>query len=271
MPVKDRCSCALLDRGENDLIIDLQKPGLWKRIAAGILDAILLCVLSVGGVYLISSLLNYDGYNDTLQTAYDRYESQYGVTFNIDQQTYAAMTEQQRQNYDAAYEALSADEAAMRAYNMLLNLSLVMTTGGILIAILLLEFVVPLLFGNGQTLGKKAFSLGLIRTDGVKINTMQLFVRALLGKFTIEIMIPVYLILMMVWGIMDMTGTVILCILGLAQIIIYAVTRTNAQIHDLLAGTAVADISSQRIFASSEELIEYTKRIHAERAAKRDY
>lgn len=258
-------------KGETSLSIDLQKPGLWKRIAAGLLDLIMLCVLAVGGAYLISALLDYDGCNDTLQAAYDQYESQYGVTFDIDQQTYEAMTGEQRQNYDAAYEALIADEAAMSAYNMLLNLSLVMTTGGILIAVLILEFVVPLLFGNGQTLGKKAFSLGLIRTDGVKVNAMQLFVRALLGKFTIETMIPVYLILMMFWGIMDMTGTVILCGLGLAQIILYAATRTNAQIHDLLAGTAVVDISSQKIFASSQELIEYTKRIHADRAARQDY
>lgn len=251
--------------------IDLQKPGLWKRIAAGILDLILLCMLAVGGVYLIAALLDYDGYNETLQAAYDQYESRYGITFDIDQQTYEAMTEQQRQNYDAAYAELIADEAAVGAYNMLLSLSLIMTTGGILLAVLILEFMVPLLFGNGQTLGKKAFSLGLIRNDGVKVNTMQLFVRALLGKFTVEIMIPVYLVLMMFWGIMDMTGTVILCILGLAQIIIYAVTRTNAQIHDLLAGTAVVDIASQKIFASSQELIEYTKRLHAERAAKQDY
>lgn len=251
--------------------IDLQKPGLWKRIAAGVLDLILLCMLAVGGVYLIATLLNYDSYNETLQAAYDQYENRYGITFDIEQQTYETMSEQQRQNYDAAYAELIADEAAVGAYNMLLNLSLIMTTGGIMLAVLILEFAVPLLFGNGQTLGKKAFNLGLIRNDGVKVNTMQLFVRALLGKFTIETMIPVYLVLMMFWGIMDMTGTVVLCMLGLAQIIIYAVTRTNAQIHDLLAGTAVVDIASQKIFASSQELIEYTKRLHAERAAKQDY
>ena len=135
----------------------------------------------------------------------------------------------------------------------------------------ILMFAVPLLLGNGQTVGKKVFSLGLIRKDGVRLNTMQLFARTLLGKFTIETMIPVYLVLMMFWGIMDMTGTAVICALALAQLLCYGLTRTNGLIHDLLAGTAVVDISSQQIFGSEEELIEYKKRIHAEQAEKQDY
>ena len=251
--------------------IDLQKAGLWKRIAAWMLDAILVCVLTVGCAYCLSLALDYDGYANTLEDSYAYYEDQFDTTFDIDQQKYEAMTEQERQNYDAAYEALIVDESAMYAYNMLINLSLLIATLSILASMLILEFVVPLLLGNGATVGKKVFSLGLIRTDGVRINKMQLFVRALIGKFTIETMIPVYLVLMMFWGIMDITGTLILCALGIGQMIIYGVTRTNSQIHDLLAGTAVVDVSSQRIFASTEDLIEYQKQIAAERAAQQDY
>ena len=97
------------------------------------------------------------------------------------------------------------------------------------------------------------------------------FARALLGKFTIETMIPLYLFMMMFWGVLGITGTVIIGGLGIAQMLLYAFTRTNSLLHDLLAGTAVVDISSQRIFTSRDELIEYTKRIHAERAARQDY
>ena len=139
------------------------------------------------------------------------------------------------------------------------------------LAVLVLEFIVPLLLGNGATVGKKVFSLGLIRTDGVKINTMQLFVRALLGKFTIETMIPLYLFLMMLWGLMGIAGTVIICGLGITQMLLYGFTRTNSLLHDLLAGTVVVDISSQRVFASTDDLIEYTKRVHAEKAERQDY
>lgn len=253
------------------MVYDLQKAGIWKRIAAWMFDGILLSVLAVGIGALLSFLLGYDGYSQTFDTAYAQYEAEYGVVFEISQETYQEMSEDERLNYDAAYQALVADEDAMYAYNMMLNLTLVITTVGILIAILVLEFIVPLLFGNGQTVGKKIFSLCLIRNDGVKVNNLQLFARTILGKFTIETMIPVYILLMLFWGTMGLTGPLILLALLIAQIVCIAVTRTNSAIHDLLAGTVVVDFSSQMIFRSTEDLISYQKKVAAERAARQTY
>lgn len=254
-----------------NMVYDLQKAGMWKRIAAGMFDGILVTILAVGCAFLLSLALGYDGYSDTLNTAYEKYETEYGVEFELTQEEYQSMTDLQRQNYDAAYAALVADGEAMYAYNMMINLTLVITTLGILLAVLALEYVVPLLLGNGQTLGKKIFSLGLMRTDGVKMNNMQLFVRTILGKYTIETMIPVCICLMIFWGTLDMTGTLILLALLIAEIVIMAVTRTNSLLHDLLAGTVVVDISSQMIFRTTEDLIAYQKKIAAERAARQTY
>lgn len=250
---------------------EIQKAGMWKRIAAWMLDAIFLSILAVGFGYLLSNLLGYDAYGNTLDAAYARYEAEYGVVFDITQEAYQAMNEAQRQNYDAAYAALTADRDAMHAYTMMLNLTLVITTGGLLMAIMLWEFMIPFWIGNGQTLGKRAFSLGLVREDGVKLNTMQLFVRTLLGKFTIETMIPVYILLMLFWGTIDLTGTLILGAMLLGQAVCVGVTRNHSAIHDLLAGTVVVDMSSQTIFSSKEELIAYQKRVAAERAARQVY
>lgn len=250
---------------------EIQRAGMWKRIAAWMLDAILLSVLAVGFAYLLSNMLGYDVYGNTLDAAYARYETEYGVVFDITQETYQAMTEAERLNYDAAYAALIADQEAMYAYNMMLNLTLVITTGGLLLGIMLWEFMIPLWLGNGQTLGKKAFSLCLVREDGVKVNTMQLFVRTLLGKFTIETMIPVYILLMLFWGTIDLTGTMILAVLLLAQAVCVGMTRNHSAIHDLLAGTVVVDMSSQNIFRTTEDLIAYQKRVAAERAARQTY
>lgn len=253
------------------MVFDLQRASMWKRIAAWMFDGILVSILAVGFGFLLSALLGYDGYSETLDAAYARYETEYGITFEITQDEYQAMTGDARQNYDAAYDALTADGDAMYAYNMMLNLTLVITTIGILLAILALEFLVPLLFGNGQTLGKKIFSLCLIRNDGVKLNTMQLFTRTVLGKFTIETMIPVFILLMLFWGITDLTGTLILFGLLAAQLLILALTRTHSAIHDLLAGTVVVDISSQMIFRTTEDLIAYKKKVAAEQAARQTY
>lgn len=251
--------------------MELQKANSWKRIAAWILDIMLLCVLTVGAVYLLSAVLGFDAYDEKLQNAYDSYESQYGITFSIDQQTYEAMTQAEQDNYNAAYDALIADEDAMYAYNMVVNLSMLMITLGILLAMLFLEFILPLILKNGQTLGKKCFSLGVVRIDGVKMNTLQLFARTILGKYTIGTMIPVYTAMMLFWGTIDAAGLLLLAALLIAQMICVAVTRNNSAIHDLLAGTVVVDISSQKIFESTDDLIAYTKRIHAEQVRQQDY
>ena len=253
------------------MVYDLQKASLWKRIAAWMFDGILTCILAVGFGFLLSMLLGYDGYSEALNASYAQYEQEYGIVFEITQEEYEAMTEQERSNYNAAYDALIRDEDAMYAYNMTINLTLVITSIGILLAVLLWEFVIPLWLGNGQTLGKKIFSLCLVRNDGVKVNNMQLFARTVLGKFTIETMVPICTLMLIFWGTIGLTGTVILFVLVLAELICLAVTRTNSAIHDLLAGTAVVDISSQMIFRSTEDLIAYKKQVAADRAARQPY
>ena len=253
------------------MVVDLQKANFWKRVAAWLFDVILVCVLAVGCGALLAEVLHYDTHAENLEAAYDKYETQYGVVFEMTSEEYAAMSEEEQKNFDAAYNALLTDDVAVVAYNKVMNQSLIIVTFSILVAILALEFVVPLLIGNGQTIGKKIFALGLIRTDSVRVNSMQLFARALLGKFTVETMIPVYIMLMIFFGNMGIIGTMVLMALGLIQVVLLIVTRNNSQIHDLVAGTVVVDISSQTVFRDTEELIAYTKRIHAERAARQKY
>lgn len=253
------------------MVYDIQKAGLWKRIAAWLFDTILTGVLAVGIGVLLSGLSGYDDYSDQVTAAYEVYESRYGVVFEISQAEYEAMSHEQRQNYDAAYAALIADEDAMHAYNMTLNLSLVVTSLSILLAILLWEAAIPLWLGNGQTLGKKIFSLGLVRNDGVKLNNLQLFTRTVLGKYTVETMIPVFLVMMIFWGIVGLPGTLVLAALLIAQTLCLLLTHHNCAIHDLLAGTVVVDISSQMIFRTTEDLIAYKKRVAAEHAARQPY
>ncbi|MBO5868308.1 MAG: RDD family protein, partial [Oscillospiraceae bacterium] len=231
----------------------------------------LLVMVAVGGIALVSSLSGYEAHSRTLDAAYTKYETQFGVTFDINQEIYDAMTEAERENYKAAYDALVADREAMDAYNMVINLSILSTTFGILLAVLLLEFVVPLLLKNGQTLGKKCFALGVVRVDGVKLTPLQLFVRTVLGKYTVEIMLPVYLALMVFWGTAGSWVLWALLIFAVIQLVCVAVTQNRSAIHDLMAGTVVVDISSQKVFESTDDLLAYVKRVHAEQAQKQDY
>jgi uncharacterized RDD family membrane protein YckC len=253
------------------MVHDLQKAEMWKRIAAWMFDMILLSVLGVGLCFLLSGLLGYDNYSKAVEDAYVQYEAEYGVVFDITQAHYLEMSDAERANYDQAYEALIADEEAVYAYNMMLNLTLVIISLGLLAAILLWEFVIPLWLGNGQTLGKRIFGLCLVRNDGVQMNNFQLFARTVLGKYTLETMIPVYILLMLFWGTIDLTGTTILVVLLFAQVACVVFSKTNSAIHDLLAGTVVVDKTSQTIFRTTEDLIAFQKQAAAERAARQAY
>ena len=132
---------------------DIQKAGLWKRLAAGILDGILLAVLAAGVAFLLGAFLGYDGYTTTWDERCAYYEEQYSTSFQITEEQYKALPLQEKENYDKAYEALIQDEDAVKAYNMMRSMPLLIITGGILVACLLLEFALPMFFGNGQTVG----------------------------------------------------------------------------------------------------------------------
>ena len=253
------------------MICDLQKASMWKRISAFLFDSIILGILVAGLGFCLSSLLGYDGYRAELDSRYQVYETQYGVNFNMTMQEIDALPEDQLQKLQLASEALSGDSRAVKAYTMMMNLTLVITTFSILLAFLILELAVPLWLQNGQTLGKKIFSIAVMRTDGVKVSTVQMFIRTVLGKFTIETMIPVLTGILIFFGNMGIYGTALILGLGLLQLILLGATHTNSLIHDLLAKTVVIDMPSQMIFESEEAMVEYKKRMHAEKVSHQEY
>lgn len=250
---------------------DLQKASFGKRIIATIFDGILVSILAVALAFLISSLTGYDKYADTINEAKARYEAEYGVKLGITQQEFNELSDEDKAQFNAATEAINNDEQVRYAYNMQINLTMVITSIPILLSIIAVEFVVPLMFGNGQTLGKKIFGIALMHTDGIKVSNVQLFARAVLGKFAIELMIPLSMIFMIGFGTIGIVGIIIIGIILIAQIVCLAITKTNALIHDVLAGTIAVDMASQKIFATREELLEYTKKRHLEQVEKSMY
>jgi uncharacterized RDD family membrane protein YckC len=253
------------------MVTSLQKASFGKRIMSAIFDGILLSVLAVGLAAVLSLAFGYNNYMDKVSDAYAKYEAEYNVKFQISAEEYNDLSETEKANYNTAYEELIKDKDLLYNYNMLLNLTLLIITFSILPAVLGLEFVVPLLFGNGQTLGKKIFGIALMNTESVKVTNVQLFARAILGKFAIEIMIPLSIILMMFFNSIGILGGLILIGILIIEAICIISTNTNSAIHDLLAQTVAVDMASQRIFESRDALIEHKKALHAEEAQKADY
>lgn len=262
---------ALGARG-NKMIYDLQKADLWKRISAGIFDFIMLGIVAVGIAWGVSAILDYDSYTDGLNACYERYEQEYGIDLDIiGTEEYDKLPKEEKAKYEAADEKFKVDEEALYYHNMLINLMIVIIVISVLISYILTEFVVPLIFKNGQTLGKKIFGIAVMRYDCVKVTPLLMFVRTVLGKCTIETLVPIMMLIMILAGTGGIFAILLVAILLIAQIVLVLVTRERTLIHDIMAQTAVVDLNSQMIFDTPEALLEYKQKLQEEKAAKTQY
>ena len=251
--------------------LDLQKASMWKRISAFLFDFIMLSIVAVLFAWGLSAALGYDGYNRTVAGAYEKYSEEYQVNLKMTASEYEQLSPDEKQRVEDAFAALNADAQAVRANRMMLQLSVMIVSLSLFMAFLIMEFLLPLRLQNGQTLGKKIFGVGLMRQDSVKVSAPALFIRAILGKYTIETMIPVLILLMIYWGTIGVVGPAVIFLILIVEVCVIIFTPTNALIHDLLAGTVAIDQASQRIFDTREELIAYKEKLHAEMAARQEY
>lgn len=254
------------------MIYDVQKASLLKRFSAFLLDFILIIVLASGFAFLLSWITQIDSYTETLQTYYEEYGEKYGVDFNISAEDYEQLTQERKDYYQEAYEAIFKENPdAYKAYRMSIALPMLITTISVLLSYLVFEFIIPLCLKNGQTIGKKIFSLGVVFNNSVKITNFALFVRAIFGKYTIETMFPVLLIMLVLYRQMGILALILVAALLILQIVLLFATKTRSFIHDTLASTVVVDMSSQMIFQSTDELIAYKEEIAKQQAEKKDY
>lgn len=253
------------------MIYDLQRASMWKRVSAWLLDAILLCVMATMVAWLLSIVLNYDGYQQRFDARYAHFEAEYGVSRNVTQEEVDAMTPEQLANLEAASAAFSADPEALYAWNMMIYLVIIMVSMSILASYLLLEFAVPLIFRNGQTIGKKIFGIAVMRKEGIRVNGVCMFIRTILGKFAIETMIPAMMLIMLFFGAIGFPGVLIGGGIVLVELVLLLTTRERCMIHDKLASTVTVDLASQMIFDTQEDLIAYKQKVAAEKAARESY
>ena len=265
------------------MIYDLQKASMWKRISAFLCDFILFGILAVGIAFLLSTILGVDAHEQKMVSLCAQYAQKYGLSefmteeelegalsIALSEERLNAITNEQKTTLEEASKALYADKDYLYAHGMLNQLILLVLTFSILIAQMILEFVVPLLLKNGQTLGKKVFGVAVMRMDGVKVSPVILLIRALLGKYAVETMIPVFVLLSLVLGTASIVALILLFLLIVAQIILLIFTQARTPLHDMLAGTVTVDFASQLIFDTPEELLEYKKKIHAESMAEKE-
>jgi uncharacterized RDD family membrane protein YckC len=265
------------------MIYDLQKASMWKRISAFLCDIILFFIVAVGMALLLSTMLGVDAQQNKMASICAQYVEKYGlnsfmpqeeldgaISITLTEERYNALTEDQKTIFQETTKALYADQEYLYAYGMVNQLILLVVTFSILISQLLLEFAIPLLLKNGQTIGKKVFGVAVMRMDGVKVSPVILLIRAILGKYAVETMIPVFVLLSLILGTANIITLALLLLLIVAQVILLIFTQARTPLHDMLAGTVTVELASQLIFDTPEELLECKKKIHTESLAEKE-
>ena len=256
------------------MIYDLQKGSLLKRASAFLLDGILLVILITGFAFGFSAIFRYNYYSDIYSTSLDRYAEQFDIDLSDPERI---LTEEEQAAYLELLNAMNEDTEMIHAFNMMIAIIVMDLSFSIIISYMLLEFMVPMILKNGQTVGKKIFGLGVMRTNGVRVRGVSLFIRTFLGKCVIETMVPAMIVAMVLFnatGIMPSVGLfgpiLILC-LFVAQVVLLFWTKKHMMIHDLLSDCIVVDLGSQMIFDSEQARIDYITKKDAEEAARSPY
>lgn len=166
--------------------------------------------------------------------------------------------------HDKCVKVFEKDTAYSQGMLKLIGFTLMMISLGVLLSMLVLEFVVPLLFKNGQTIGKKVFGVAVVHQNGVKVNAITMFIRTFLGKYAVETMVPILLVFMMFTSNAIMS-LIVIVLLFVFEIVLFVWRKdTRPFIHDVFAKTVTVDLASQMIFDSEEQMAEFRRNAYAE-------
>ncbi|MDE7439523.1 MAG: RDD family protein [Clostridia bacterium] len=274
-------------------MFELRKIGFVRRASALLLDAILLAVLTTGFMFIISLICNYDHEQKLVVEYYNEWDGYrkeyakdvseaYGFTYKAEDEdnTEYTITDADdkavtlddvwnklkdskgvsdnpitKEAYEK-YNSLTPIEEVNRQLSYTYSLLFMMISVGILLAYLVLEFVIPIILKNGQTVGKKVFGIGLVRPDCVRMTIPQLFARTVLGKFAVETMFPVLLVILFLFANLGLMAIVLFAAITILNIAVFFASKNRTPLHDVFAHTVAIDIKLQVIFQSTDEMIE---------------
>lgn len=127
-----------------------------------------------------------------------------------------------------------------KCYNKARFLLFFDTALGIFISFLLSEVLVPLLLKMGETIGKKIFSLSLIRLDEKRVGGGTLILRTLAGKYLMETLPVVFLSL---YAFFSYSGLCLLIafLLVILNVSLAVFSKNHRALHDIISGTVVVE------------------------------
>lgn len=249
-------------------MLEFHKAKFIKRLAAYAIDLILLLAITLGIAAAMFSEMDYNTYEEKFELCCEKYGQQFGVDLSASRADQAEMPEAEQEKYMAAWEALNADAEAMDAIKQKLRIELLSAIVGFFVGYVILEVMLPLIFKNGQTVGKKIMGLCVMHKYHVRVGFMQIIYRTILGKYFIETMIPVVMLILSDYGVLGMTASLVLAAIAMTQGFIVMMSQANCGIHDKLFHTVVADFKKQHIFDNWNDRFDFEEAYEKEMAER---
>ena len=212
---------------------------LKKRIPAALIDALLVLLVTALLVWGLGALANYSAKIDRISEITTQYELSHQVNFSITEEVYQSLPAEERARYDLAIDAMRRDPAMVDAYGDLTGSALWIVALSFFVALLGLEILLPLSFKKRGTLGKQLLGLSLAQADLTPVRTSTLLGRVLIGKYLIETMLPVLVLIMTAFEVIELPwiGILLLTLFALVQVLVIAGTRLHVPVHSLISGT----------------------------------
>lgn len=113
--------------------------------------------------------------------------------------------------------------------------------------------LVPLLMRNGETLGKKSLSLGIVSSNGYRTKKRQILFRSLV--FVVEISFSLFIV---GYGLTSFATLAVGCVLMMAFAVF---TKKNQAPHDMAAMTMEVDMKKSVFFENANEEKKYHERV----------
>ncbi len=216
-----------------------------KRSFAAAIDLLLIAILTVFLAMPMSRITGFRSARDEVNEVSARIKEESGISADLTPQEYQSLTDEQIEKYEALWIEYLNHEQNVRTYNRMVIGSYLTILGSILVAVIVFELAIPLVLGDGQTLGKKLMGLAVIKMDGEAVDAIGIIARALLGKFLVEIALPVFSFLSIYNGMSGSMNTVLIIGLFLVQAACMGFTKERRLIHDFLSGTRVVALDSE--------------------------
>ncbi len=238
-----------------------KRPPMVKRFAAMVIDAILVIVLATGIAFLVSKIYNYDKYYNAVYQA----QIDYGVYIPSDDgnityngKTYIICTEDKSLTQDEAnarIKALTSDQTFKDNYYKMNLGPIIITSSALLVSLLIYEYIMPIFFKHGRSLGKYLFGIGYVNEDDLDISMKNLTVKFLFGKIIVNTVIPYTGVLLIIYQ----TGLVVIgCVFVLGvpiiNILMLFLSKDQRLLSDYIGKMKPVDNNCQVYYKNIEDL-----------------